>query len=476
MESRSSRSRSPCSRQKKRRSLAEKIEKIGLLTHNNHPLSLESERRKATSIVYIVERELEHFQNKWLRTVSDDNVDQWLEFLILLRRSTPGGRSKTKNINWSDFKEFGDFLQKMKEETDVAMAHKRLFNQVEKIVTRAKVFEVLFFDSKEKLQEAVNDHVHKYCLSFCYESDAKDIVAAQEYENNINTWREEIKEGLILAEEKFKEYQNSIRVTSFDEYIQRYGRVLQMMNEVLNIFPKICSPIKDWVVADEVYPRKLLDEETKYNREKMGIAELLRRRHLESEARERKIQRAGFDSKKLNNKLHNMLMERKTCRRQEMTFQDTLNFIEDEIEINKDDLEDTLKKLKERKSNAPKIHDTLTNRVTYLEAEIIELKKRKTRMKENIMRSRKERYRIQKQIHQLKTVFDDSVTFGRKIGESVDKCALSSHALMDKQKQLVQKSNAARRIREIKIHPLTVKKVHAYGYSPGLIIDLTGMF
>ncbi|OWF53114.1 hypothetical protein KP79_PYT00537 [Mizuhopecten yessoensis] len=430
---------------------------------DGHPLSLESERRKAMSLVFAVERELETFYNKWLKTANDDHVDEWVTYLTAVK-----GKIGVKQ--WSSYKEFAFHMEKVKEQS-IANANKKIYLELKRVVNRAKAFDAMIVQSRRRLQSALHDHVRKYCLSFCQETACKDILAAQEYENHIGVWTEKVLDGIALLENRFRDY-HEFALSNFEEYIQRYGTLLHLMSEVIEVFPKITAPIKDWVTADEAYPRKLLDESNKYLQQKLDITENIRRRHMNSEERKGKVKRSGFNSKLINGKLQHVLTERRVCRKQELAYSDTLGFINDEIEMQKEDLIETLDKLHHKDTTTQKAVDMIMENAESIRQEIKQLEKRAKMITKKMMDIKKGRYEVQKEVHKLKKVYEGSIKVTSRMYDAFDKDERDTRELEEAQRKLIVKVKAAKKIRDVKMNAMTVKMVHAHGYMPGLLQDI----
>ncbi|XP_060074592.1 uncharacterized protein LOC132554268 [Ylistrum balloti] len=430
---------------------------------DGHPLSLESERRKAMSLVYTVERELEKFYNKWLKTANDDNVDDWIAYLTAVK-------AKIGVKQWSNYKEFAFTIEKVQQQS-IANANKKIYWELKRVVNRAKTFDALVAQSRRRLQSALNDHVQKYCLSFCQETSCKDILAAQEYENHTSKWTEEILDGISLLEQRFRDYRD-FDASNFEEYIKRYSTVLHLMSEVVEVIPKITTPIKDWVTADEAYPRKLLDEANKYLQQKLEITETIRRRHMNSEERKGKVKRAGFNSKLINGKLQHALTERRVCRKQELAYSDTLGFINDEIDMQREDLAETLDRLHHKDTTTQKAVDMIMEKAEIIKQEIKQLENRARMITKKMMDIKKDRYEVQKEVHKLKKVFEGSIKVTSRMYNALGREQRDTHELEEEQKKLIVKINAAKKIRDVKMHSMTVKMLHAHGYTPGLLQDL----
>ena len=431
-----------------------------------HPLSLESERRKAMSIIYSAERDSENFYNRYIRNASDDDVDDQLAYLAIMKE-------KLGIKKWTNFKEFTNSLGKLKEHSAETTATLKCYNDMVRIVSRVKHFDVLVHNVKAKLRKALEEHVHRYCLSFCYAEESKGILAAIEYENNINLWRECAIQGLKTLESKYDDYLLPMR-DDYEEYVNRYGQVLHTMTEVIEVIPRIATPLKDWVTADEAYPRKLLDEENKYQQMKASISETLRKRQNNSNDRQSKVKRAGYNTKIVTEKLQGVLMDRRSIRKQEMTYRDALVFVNDEIEMNRSDLQEVLFDLAQKRVHAPRSYDAMTARVEQLQTEIHKLEKRSALIAKRISEIKRDRYRVQKDVHKLQKTFDNTVRMAKRAYDDLDHAEKDTQTLNDELRQLSEKVTAARKVREIKIHPGTIKKVFTYGYTPGLVVDLAG--
>ncbi|XP_052073053.1 uncharacterized protein LOC127711143 [Mytilus californianus] len=439
------------------------IESKGFIRYQKGPVSLESERRKAIILVEEVERNVSHFKNKWLKDATDDHVDSWIDLIALAKEHA--GMPKCKTVE-----EFGQELIKIRKH-EAMSENKILLNDMLKIAERAKMFDEMIPDIHNKLQRAF-ERVSKYCLSFSLEAENQDIRAIQDYENNILKWEEDIPKGLAEVNRKYHDYLEAKNI-SMEAYIETYGNILHNMTYTLESLPKICDPMRDWVLADETYPRKIMQEIRKIEKKKEEVSESHRRQFNRKNEDSSRVQRTVYNSKKVKDQLQNAMYERKQCRKREMAVQDNIDIIKEDMDEKKKELDDTLKQFNNRKSNSPTIFDILSAKVDTLHDEIQTLENQMKVHKRNMSRMKEDRLRVQKDIHICKKVHEKSLKDTQKVYEVLEREEHNAKRLAEQDAVLAARIKAAYRIRQIKLHPLTVKKIYLGGYVPGQMNGVT---
>ena len=364
------------------------------------PISLQGERRKAMKLVYAVERELEAFRDRWLLDESDDNVEEWVEF-INMTKGKPGQAQTFKNCQ-----AFGKELNKIREDDGYLSTRIIILGQLQRVVDRDKVFRELFDSVYHRLEDALNLYMSKYCLSFISELEELDVECVRDYENGINFWQGEIRHSLSGAEGAMANI-NSIGHNSFIDYVSNYGQVLHFMYVALDCLVSVTDPFRSWVTADEGYLKKVSLEISALQRQKVQISWLLRKDKSKIEESKSREIRHDFDNKLLQSRVKNKLKDRKYCRKREFSFVDKIERSENILLEKKLELHEAQTKLKKRPMHTlvREPSDGLTERCQKLQGEVNRMENYLNRIRRGKRDMRETRYQVQKEYHTLKVIF-----------------------------------------------------------------------
>ncbi|KAK7087491.1 chromosome partition protein Smc-like [Littorina saxatilis] len=421
------------------------------------PISLEAERRKAMMLIHSVEKEIVSYREKYFRRprnhFSIDSVDL-IHFVL--------EKAETRKLP-KTHEDFRPHYEKAREAAVILYA--RDVPHMDAALERAVHFEELVANASQKLREALEDHIGRYCHSFSAEAGTNEIRCVQEYENNITRWRGVIKDSFALLDDVLKSIKDA--GPTFENYVLNYDKVLHYMHLALEVFPRIYNPLKDWVTADEAYARKLQDEANDILRRKVQVTEDTRRSLMRSDDMKGKVNRTHHQTTKLREKLVRSMEQRRFCRRQEMVLVDSGTKLESEIETKKRELDACLQEYYTRQYNSENLYKRIMAKATGQQAELGKLEKRLDAVRLNMDKVRKERYSVQKEVHKFQALFDRSNRAGGLAYVDAEGKSRELRDLQDENKTMAEKLAALRTIRAIKINPGTVKKIHAEGFSPG---------
>ena len=451
------------------------MEKPSYLRHMTGPVSLEAERQRAMKIVHRVEKMAGNFDRNWIRDASDDYVDSWLQFIEFATTNAGMKRCTTTNAGNRKRKSYDVFGEELKQmRTHVAMTSKRKdIDQMERVVDRAKLFDNLLLEASEKLRNVLENLVAKYCLSFAYEGAEQELDSVIEYENSINDWTEKVQNYLDRLQTLDMDMREQEGFT-IESYIRNYGKVLHYMSLILEIIPKICNIFKDWVIADEAYPRKLQQEMNGYQQEKDEIAEVIRRRQNQRDEAKSRLQRAGYDSKKIQEHIQWTISERKQCRKRELAHQDEIDILEEDIAEKGAEFEKLSHELTLHSKNPPREFLSLAGKLDSESRDIVQMKRELKGMKNRLNKMKLNRYDVQKDLYKTKSVFEKSVKKVKRIKSRAKKDHNTTEKLKTDLKVVTSKVNALNRIKKIKTDPMTVKRIHFEGYLPHRVGNLSG--
>ena len=357
------------------------------------PVSLEGERRKAMILVHVVEKMIIKFKERYFRKPQNRFSSETEDYITFVIEKTGSIKKPPK-----DYKEFAVLANKVR--TSSALLFRHELEQMDEAIERQRMFDELIASAMSNLNEALENHAVKFCLSFAPEANGFDIKCVQEYENCINRWQRAINDAKNLLNDILKSLQNQAS-TLFVHYIKNYSKILHYMGLALDVFPRIYNPIKDWVTADEAYPRKLMDEANAYAKRKQEIGDLSRRQHHRLEDALQKANRKTYQSKKCHDKLYSALFERKMHRRRELILNDSMIRLEEELAEKKKDLEDALHNVYHRQTSSRGMYEHMVGATEALQQEVSKLEKNLENLRWKVAQIRKDRYTVQKEIHRL---------------------------------------------------------------------------
>ncbi|XP_052243000.1 uncharacterized protein LOC127852929 isoform X2 [Dreissena polymorpha] len=430
------------------------------------PISLEGERRKAMKLVYNMEKDCDHFREKWLLEDTDDNSDDWLEFINLAknRKGVVG--------NVSSHREFAKELQKIRLEGGFLASRVSTIDQIQKVCERAKAFDDTFELNYQRIEDALNHYMVKYCLSFFAELEELDVECVRDYENGINQWHAEIRACLQEAESAKDNIQEHLQL-GFAEYVSSYSQIVRSMHSVLDAFLAVCDPFRSWVSADEGYIKKIRIELACLDGQRNRKSEAVRRNTFRMHEDNAKGLRTSFQNKQLDEKVQTTGHSRKFCRKREFSYLDKIEMTENILHERRRELEEAQSKLQARPlhSLVREPSDGVTDHAARLQRDVTRLERRLEAMKRGKRDMRETRYSLQKQYHNLRGRYETQVKDAAREAEQFENHAHVMREEGERLRTLERKVRALRRIIYVKSHPATVKKIFFEGYTPGVKID-----
>ena len=232
--------------------------------------------------------------------------------------------------------------------------------------------------------------------------------------------------------------------------------------------------MKDWLVADYHYAKKIQDEINVYNRLKLLMRDSVSQLEFNRAQMAHKVKRKTFHNGKVHRQLLDQRNEKKRLRRREVTIQTTYERAELEFFEAKTGLETVMEKLKNRTSNSPRYFDLLSSAAANYRDELKKIDKRLEVMRFQIVNLKRDQVNVDKVIDKIQYQLDYNI---KQHSEAERKVAEIDEQISDvrgQTKRLDQKLSALKRVREIKLHSDTVKKIYHYGYSPGQLVEIKG--
>lgn len=359
------------------------------------PISLEGERRKAMKLIFRMERDSEHFREKWLLDETDENTDDWVEFVNLVRNKS--------NSPFKGYKDFDKELQKLKNDRGYLGSRTDTISQLQNVCDRAKAFEEIYDLNYQRIDDALKHYMAKYCHSFFAELEDLDVGCVREYENSINDWQKEIRNCLADAEKAMGDI-NELLDISFAEYVSSYAHALRAMHFALDSFLCVSDPFRSWVTADEGYITKVRIEIDKLQRQRNAITEAARKNSFKIQETKAKELQCSFKNKKLGEKVQGTVFNRQFCRKREFSFVEKIDMTENILHEKKLELDEAMEKLCSRPLHTlvREPSDGMKEKTTRLQGEVSRIERKLNQMKKGKRDMRETRYNLQKEYHKLK--------------------------------------------------------------------------
>lgn len=415
-------------------------------------------------LVYAVEREVEAFRDKWLLDETEDNVDEWTDFINLAK-----GKQQPP---FKTCQAFGEELKRIREDDGFLSSRVLVIQELQRVVDRDKAFRELFESAHRRLDIALNEYMVKYCLSFISELEELDVECVRDYENNINIWQGEIRNALIGAEGAMDNI-NETGKHSFAEYISNYGQILHFMHVALDCLASVTDPFRSWVTADEGYLKKVSLGISALRAEKRELGYHFRRDCSRLAERKSKEIRADFDNKLLHNRVKDKLKNRRYCRKREFSFVDKIERTENILMERKFELQEAQQKVKTRPLHTlvREPSDGMTETCQRLKDDVNRMESYLNQVRRGRRDMRETRYHVQKEYHNLKGEYEESLKHNEKRNQFLSHQTKTIQDLSEELRIIDRKIKALQHIIAVKSHPATVKKIFFQGYTPGERID-----
>ena len=429
----------------------------------NIPLSLEAIRRKIMFTVNSVEKETQIFMERYLSNLGE--CDSWNAFVSAVCQRT-GQTASTLE----DYKDLEPLLSKLKGDSTVT-SHQE-YNQLRRMCERGKMFEYIAFSLRNDLVDNYEKQLKCYCISFQAEARDEDLRAVMDYDNKITQWDKQLRERLQTVDTLLDESDKN--KSPLSKYITSYERVLQLMEQTCKAMTSACEPMKKWVAADSTYARKLQEEVSVYNKRKMDSRDEIKQLENARDQLGLKLKRRAWFTVKLDRLLQEAREEKRHFRRRELTIRDNYLRLEKEISRKRKDLDEVKSKITNRKENSPSVYNYLTGMVEGLRDDIRRGESRMEMMEVQMQGLRRDQQTSQKEIDRLTAEVEASASVQEQALEKLKRQEEQLQKHKTTVKGLDSKVAALKRIREIKLHSDTVKKIYHYGYNPGAMTEVKG--
>ncbi len=429
--------------------------------------SQEVVRRKIMLTVHNVEREITNFRDRFLMDIEDIKLNVWLYIIDDICESA--GRKQDKI---EDFKDFENLLYSST--VQVSTAQSIEFNELKTLCDRARIFEYISFSLKSALVDAYDKYLKKFCLSFITETDDVNIAAAiREYEYSIIQSENIIVERIQLLDHLLDEHDSLMH--PFQKYVDEYEKVIHLMMEVCHVFLSICDPIKKWTVLDAFYAKRLQSEINYSNKRKMDLKDIIKQTEYDYEQTVLKIKRQDFHIAKLEMQLSDTREDKYGLKRREIDILNHYDKIEMEIKKKMHNLQIIKKNIKGRKENSPSLYHHLVGQFETYRNDIKKLEKKQHITYAQVSSLKKDQVLVQKRIDLIAEKLAKCYKSRDMAIGKIAKLELDLKKMKKEAGNLDGMINGLKRVREIKLHSDTVKKIQA-GYKHEEITAYKGRY
>lgn len=413
--------------------------------------------------VHQVEKEVAVFREKVLKKARtadfSDDMQDLVQFVV--------DRNQVKRFP----RNITDFINLLTKVRDAAESvYKPEVMVIDSAIETFKTYLEFMGKIRAKLTSAVDEHVGKYCHSFCAETGVYEIPSVLQYENNITKWRGQIREAFILLDDIMRNIKESSM--TMELFLQNYPRVVHYMGLSLEVLPRIFNAIKDWVTADEAYIRHIQDDMSDLKREKMALDCTTRRHKMAAGGIQSKVTRSQHHTKKLKEKLLRARDERRQCRRRQLTLIEASSKVAAELNERRQALDRSMQQFYRAGGPTQSAKVKLLDSSTSLSGDIAKLEKKMNALNADLRTVKIERMAAQKEFHKMQVLAEKNSRLEMDIRDDALDASQDVLDIDEERRILGGKVIALARIKAIKSDLRTVKIIHSEGYTPGRKFDV----
>lgn len=426
------------------------------------PISADGIRKDIQRTILTVEKETDLFIHEHPGDVG--NHGNWMKFI-----SAACGLMQTDPNSLRDYNDLRPILSKARSHESLS-EYREEYLDLRRMTERAKLFDFIAFDLREELMNVYETKLEKFCLSFYQETKEEELKSVEEYEETIRICRREIKDRRELVDRLVEEagrHKDSLR-----RYIDNYPSIMNRMIDVCQALAGVCIPMKKWLSADANYTHRIQEEVTNYTRRKLDLQEVIKEKAEEREKWNKRVRRAAGRTRSLESKLKEFKEEKMTYMRRKADVEQ--RFIKCEAELNR--RQSDLREIKEEEEGGggegdggylSGMADAVSNDIRWTEEKL-------NRMMDQMKGLQLDERKIQGQIDLVSESIEDNQSHQKTAAERRKTCDEEIGYVNEDIRFHLSKIRALQKVREVKLHSDTLKKIFHYGYNPELIIDNKG--
>lgn len=427
------------------------------------PISADGIRKAIQRTILTVEKETDLFIHEHSKDVG--NHENWMTFIS----AACGLMQKDPNV-LRDYKDLGPILSRARSHESLS-EYREEYLDLRRMTERTKLFDFIAFNLREELTNVYETKLDKFCLSFYQETKEEELMAVEEYEETIRICRREIKDRRELVDRLVEEagrHNDSLR-----HYVDNYAFIMSRMIDVCQALAGVCIPMKKWLSADANYTHRIQEEVTSYTRRKLDLHEVIKEKAEEREKWNRRVRRAAGRTRSLESKLKEFKEEKMTYIRRKADVEQ--RFIKCEADLNR--RQSDLKEIKEEEEGDGGVGaggGYLNGMADAVSKDIRWTEEKLNRMMDQMKGLQQDERKIQSQIDLVSESIEDSQRNQKTAAERRKTCDDEIGYVNEDIRFHLNKIRALQKVREVKLHSDTLKKIFHYGYNPELIIDNKG--
>lgn len=427
------------------------------------PLSMENVRKKIIRVVQKVETEAREFLRKYAGSL--DTHSNWTKSVE--KACAQVGRSPA---DLHDLDDLDAVLLRVRVNQEMPLSD---YNELRRMIERARVFDYIAYELPGDLVDVYVNQVEKFCLSFCQETQRQDLQSVTDYERVISECRQQIAGSLSQVEEDLDEVEDHRRV-SVAKYIENYETVLDRMRSICRGIGDVCSELRRWVAADAEYVRNVQEEINADNRRLVDLRNAASEMEQGRDSEGKKARHATVSLEKVEKRLVAMREEIGHYKARKRNVEENRLSLEAELTKKQDEHEAVQERLRDRQNNSESLNVKLSTHYEALRTEIRSMESRLRQMDVQVesLQSEEQRSRLE-----MEKVSAEAESIRKRHGGLFERREKHEETLKTIREDMVnteEKIAALKKIRDVKLRPASLKRIHNHGYNPDHVFEIKG--
>lgn len=414
------------------------------------PPSRESEHKAITDTINQVCTKIKRFVKMYLNQPQIDYAT-CSSYLADLARSW--------SIELGNIKNSKDFVGKCKENNvNKGSRQFQTFQDLLTICDRAKDFESTIHQVWEKLVDCARNHVYKYCQSLAEYSESIEIKPVVEYDYFIERNKNVIDAKIREMNSKILQY-GELKL-SFHTFVVSGNKHMSVMEDMCILIVEISQALKEWVNEDIAYPERLWQEIVFNGSYKDKIHDDIDKFYFERASHLKRIERRKVANKKLIREHTKYKRERDRLKQSVEVISNRLSRLHEQIDETEQELQSVNASLNNRLPITPRQRED-----SIIQQD--QLKQNGNKLHEQVEVMTKQHGRVQKYLKQMSDrtyeIKVEVITNRHEAEELEKQVADMDLDIREQQEQthsIGKKSVVARKIRDMKLSPDTLRKIH----------------
>ena len=437
---------------------------------NGHraPTSLEAELRLIIATANQSQAELRNFQNGY--KLSSFNMDKIKDV----------GKEVLDILGVHDLSSIEEFRAEAKADRkrEQTMRQKLNYDQLELLCDRAKDFEYCS-EIRKRLNVTIKQHLCKYCLSFAEEAADVEIKCVKDYDNHIGQYKEKLEMKMSKVKE-LNEHYLKLKTPFAAGFLEHSEEITKIIDEVTESNLEMCNIMKKWAHEDKTYPQRLWDEIINGNVLRGKAMEDIKKYKRKKDDLGHQVTRREAIRDRAAERLENSKRESKKTKESKEVVSYKLEKEEKELQEKQKELAENDKRIADRKTNSPRFLEVLWGKTSVLKEDIEKIEERIDALKRQNGRLDKASQECDKAVQDLQEDLDSKTIDFHNYVDKLNDMNRELKNCTDIMQQREAKIAAAKKIREMKLSPTVLRKLHYDKLSPDqgrlMVLEMCYMF